>query len=268
MKIFPTTRSVELQVDGSWLTVWFNQPERRNPLTDDVIDDLAEVFHALKEREDIRGVTLRGRGGYFCAGGDLKGFGRLAEGPREDAMRVSTLIGEVLWACNELPQVTIAVIEGAAMAGGLGLACCCDVALGMNDAKFGFSETRIGITPAQIARYVIQKCGYAVGRRLMLTAARFDGAQAAEVGVLDGVATDTDALNALERSVRADVLSCAPGAIAACKSLIIGLERIPDHEKVHFAAENFTRCLRGPEGKEGVASFIEKRRPIWFEETS
>ena len=101
----------------------------------------------------------------------------------------------------------------------------------------------------------------------MLTAARFNGEQAAEFGVLDQVAYDVDALHRLEKSVREDVLSCAPGAVSACKSLIIGLERIPDHEKVHFAAENFTRCLRGPDGKEGVSSFIEKRRPSWHEES-
>ena len=157
MTALPTTRSVALELNNEWLTVWFNQPERRNPLTDDVINDLALVFDAIADRSDIRGVTLRGRGGFFCAGGDLKGFQALATGAADDAIKTSTEIGSVLAKLEALPQVTIAVIEGAAMAGGLGLACCCDVTLGATDAKFGFSETRIGITPAQIGSSLLHQ---------------------------------------------------------------------------------------------------------------
>lgn len=152
------------------------------------------------------------------------------------------------------------------MAGGLGVACCCDVTVGLRDAKFGFSETRIGITPAQIARYVLQKCGYSTGRRLMLTAARFKGEEARALGVLDFVASNTQELEALEQRVKQDVLECAPGAVAACKALIIGMPTTPDEQKVEFAAMNFSGCLQGDEGKEGVASFIEKRKPNWHME--
>ena len=141
---------------------------------------------------------------------------------------MSRRIGHVLAELNALPQVTVAVIEGAAMAGGLGVACCCDVTIGMSDAKFGFSETRIGITPAQIARYVLQKCGYSTGRRLMVTAARFKGDEAGRLGVLDFVAEDADALAGLETKVKRDVLECAPGAVAACKALITGMPATPD----------------------------------------
>jgi isohexenylglutaconyl-CoA hydratase len=136
----------------------------------------------------------------------------------------------------------------------------------MDDAKFAFSETRIGITPAQIARYVLQKCGYAVGRRLMLTAARFKGAEAAALGVLDLAVDSVEALEDAERAIRSDVLGCAPGAIAACKELIVGMPQTPDDEKVIYAAENFSRCLQSDEGKEGVSSFIEKRKPRWHVE--
>ena len=264
----PTTRSVALELNNEWLTVWFNQPERRNPLTDDVINDLALVFGAIADRSDIRGVTLRGRGGFFCAGGDLKGFQALATGAADDAIKTSTEIGSVLAQLEALPQVTIAVIEGAAMAGGLGLACCCDVTLGASDAKFGFSETRIGITPAQIAFYVLQKCGYSTGRRLMLTAARFDGVEAAAMGVLDQVVADSSLLNEAEQQIIGAVLECAPGAVAACKALIRGLPGVESDQRVAFAAENFSTCLQSDEGREGVASFLEKRRPFWFRELS
>ena len=266
MTVLPETRSVQLELEEGWLTVWFNQPERRNPLTDDVVDDLETICAAIENDRAIRGVTFRGRGGFFCAGGDLKSFNAIASGAREQAMRTSTRVGDALADLNALPQVTVAVIEGAAMAGGLGVACCCDVTIGMSDAKFGFSETRIGITPAQIARYVLQKCGYSTGRRLMVTAARFKGDEAGRLGVLDFVAEHADALADLETKVKRDVLECAPGAVAACKALIIGMPATRDSEKVDFAAMNFSGCLQGEEGKEGVASFVEKRKPNWHTE--
>lgn len=266
MSELPTTESLQLELDQGWLTVWFNQPERRNPLTDQVVAELDAVIEACRNRRDIRGITLRGRGGVFCAGGDLKGFQALAEGDREAAIATSNSIGNLLIKVNETPQVTIALIEGAAMAGGLGLACCCDVTIGTADARFAFTETRIGISPAQIARFVIQKCGYSVGRRLMVTAARFKGDVAATYGVLDTVVPAAADLDVAELSIRRDVLGCAPGAIAACKALITGLSTVADDDKVSFAADNFTDCLQGKEGREGVASFLEKRKPNWHVE--
>jgi len=266
MATLPGTKTLALDLEQGWLTVWFNQPERRNPLTDDAVEDLAAVIEAIAPQRDIRGMTIRGKGGFFCAGGDLKGFKAMATGETEASMRMSRRIGDVLADLNALPQVTIAVIEGAAMAGGLGVACCCDVTIGMKDAKFGFSETRIGITPAQIARYVLQKCGYSTGRRLMLTAARFVGEEAGKLGVLDFVADTAEDLSLIEKRVKQDVLECAPGAVAACKALIIGMPGTPDQEKVEFAAQNFSGCLQGDEGKEGVASFLEKRKPNWHTE--
>ena len=125
---------------------------------------------------------------------------------------MSETIGRLLYKLDRLPMVTIALIEGAAMAGGLGLACCCDVTIGTADARFAFSETRIGISPAQIARYVMQKCGDSTGRRLMLSAARFTGDEAARLGILDVVVSDSSGLTEAEKKIRRDVLACAPGA--------------------------------------------------------
>ena len=179
MTTLPATDSVQCELAQGWLTVWFNQPERRNPLTDEVVADLQRICDALQDSRDIRGLTLRGRGGFFCAGGDLKGFQAMATASSDDVIAMSETIGRLLYTLDRLPLVTVAVIEGAAMAGGLGVACCCDVTIGTADARFAFSETRIGISPAQIARYVMQKCGHATGRRLMLSAARFQGEVAA-----------------------------------------------------------------------------------------
>ena len=266
MKKLPNTESVECELDQGWLTVWFNQPERRNPLTDAVVADLQQICDAIEDERSIRGLTLRGRGGFFCAGGDLKGFQNMADASKDDVIAMSETIGRLLYKLDRLPMVSIALIEGAAMAGGLGLACCCDVTIGTADERFAFSETRIGISPAQIARYVMQKCGDSTGRRLMLSAARFAGEQAAELGILDVVVPDAGALNEAEKKIRGDVLACAPGAVVATKALIRDLATLSDEQKMRLAAENFTDCLKGEEGVEGVASFLEKRKPRWHQE--
>ncbi len=266
MTTLPATDSVECEMDNGWLTVWFNQPERRNPLSDEMVADLQRICDALQDDRSVRGLTLRGRGGFFCAGGDLKGFRALATAPNEDVIAMSETVGRLLYSLDRLPMVTVAVIEGAAMAGGLGVACCCDVTIGTADARFAFSETRIGISPAQIARYVMQKCGYATGRRLMLSAARFKGEEAADLGILNIVVPDTEGLATAEARIRSDVLACAPGAVAATKTLIRTLPTLPEEQKMRFAADNFTACLRSEEGVEGVASFLEKRKPNWHQE--
>jgi isohexenylglutaconyl-CoA hydratase len=268
MSQLPLTQTVDLELSNDWLTVWFNQPERRNPLTDAVVQDLISVCDCLMNDHSVRGLTLRGRGGYFCAGGDLKGFQTLTRGDGDTSAAVSTsvLVGELLEKFNRLPQVTLALLEGAAMAGGLGLACCCDVILATHETKFAFSETRIGLSPAQIARYVLQKCGYATGRRLMVTAARFDGTEAYRMGLVDHVENSAEALFAMERQIQADVLGCSPNAIAATKALIAELPSVADEQKIEFAAKNFTTCLQSPDGREGVSAFLEKRKPRWHQE--
>ena len=162
-----------------------------------------------------------------------------------------------------MPQVVVTVIEGAAMAGGLGLACCADVAIVQADAKFAFTETAIGLTPAQISPFVIQKLGYATGRRLMLTAARFDGRESAKLGFADFVAENREDLEAAERQIRKQVLRCAPGAVADIKALVLDLPHQDREAQIQAAAENFTGRMLSDEGREGVASFLEKRKPNW-----
>ena len=255
-----------VEQQGEWLTVWFNQPEKRNPLSTAMTDELLVVLHEVARDRGIRGVTLRGKGGYFCAGGDLAGFHRMFEADRDTVIAMSEQAAVLFAAIDQLPQVTIALVEGAAMAGGLGLVCCCDVALGTRGAKFGFSETQIGITPAQIARYVVAKVGPAVARRLLVTAARFDGECAAQWGLLDIMEDDVSELEAREAALRQDVLRCAPGAIAATKALLRQLPETPAAEIPRLAGENFAYAFMSAEGREGIASFIEKRRPHWYRE--
>lgn len=262
---YPNTNFIEQARDGAWMTLWFNQPEKRNPLTDEAVAELKAIFKVLREDRSVRGVTLRGRGGIFCSGGDLKSFkeGFQTSANRGEIMNMSRGAADLFDGFNSLPQVTICVVEGAAVAGGFGLVCCADVVICSADTKFSMSETMIGLSPAQIAPFVIQRLGYATARRLMLTGARFTGAEAKDLGLADFIAEFEADLIKYETSIHAQVLRCAPGAVADTKALLIALPDLPRDVAVEAAAENFTARMLSGEAREGLTSFFEKRKPSW-----
>lgn len=261
----PPVTALDLEFDQGWLTIWFNQPETRNAMTDDLVGDLKRTLAAVRDQRAVRGITLRGRHGVFCAGGNLKQFREIFQGQasRAQVIEMSKGAAALLDAINEAPQVVLAVIEGAAMAGGFGMACAADAVICEASARFAMTETALGISPAQIAPFVIQKLGYATARRLMLTAARFDGRAAHELGFADFVAEGMPAVEEIERAIRKQVLACAPGAIADTKQLVRALPGLGREEAIQMAAENFADRLLSDEGLEGVASFLEKRKPAW-----
>ncbi len=268
MTKLPDVSAVDPQFKNGWLTIWFDQPENRNALSSELVADLLAVLEAVREDRTVRGITLRGRGGVFCAGGDLKAFNKgQVDGQSRENVIASSKHGAVMFdLINSMPQVTIALIEGAAMAGGFGIACCADVVICEASARFAMTETRIGLSPAQISPFVIQKLGYATARRLMLTAARFDGSEAHALGFADILGDDVDALEAHEMQIRKQVLACAPGAIADTKALILMQPGMSRQEIVQAAAENFAGRMLSEEAHEGIASFLEKRKPIWKSE--
>ncbi|MEM7544716.1 MAG: enoyl-CoA hydratase-related protein [Pseudomonadota bacterium] len=260
----PTTTALDLELAEGWLTVWMNEPEIRNALTAARGNDLRAVCAALQDRRDIRGVTFRGRGGQFCAGGDLRAFREVFQGGarRDDVVALSMGAADLFDAINALPQVTIMAVEGAAMAGGFGLVCVGDVVIAEAGAKFALTETQIGLVPAQIAPFVLQRLGAREGRRLMLTAAKLDAAAAQAVGLVDEVTTDMDAvLAAMEMQVK----RAGPNAVALTKSLILTLPALDRADQAALAAERFADAMLSDEGREGVMSFAQKRKPGWAE---
>lgn len=271
MRRFPPTSALEFEFDKGWLTIWFNQPERRNALSAELAAELQSVLDDVRDDRGVRGITLRGRGGIFCAGGDLKAFqsghqDADSKDPKAGIVALSKSGARIFDTVDTMPQVVVALVEGAAMAGGMGLACCADAVLVETGARFAFTETAIGLTPAQIAPFVLRKFGYSTGRRLMLTAARFNGADAVNLGFADFESADKDGLERIEAGIRKQVLACAPGAIADIKRLILDLPELDRAAQIEAAAENFAGRLLSEEGREGVASFIEKRKPRWAEE--
>lgn len=266
MMALPETHALELKRDGHWLQIRFNQPERRNCLSNELAGELRTVFAALHQNTDIRGVSLRGNGGVFCAGGDLKEFRRIGEAGDQAhnlALEMSKSIADILRLIATAPQLTVSLLEGAAMAGGFGVACAADIVVATADCRFALTETRIGLTPAQIAPYVIPRVGLAKGRRLLLLGADFNGQEAFEMGIVDELAETADGLQQAEAAIRKQLQRCAPGAIAATKEVIRLNEHTELHDFVPQAAELFARCLVSQEGQEGFASFLEKKKPSW-----
>ncbi|MCB1838069.1 MAG: enoyl-CoA hydratase/isomerase family protein, partial [Alcanivoracaceae bacterium] len=175
----PETEFLLLQQDGPFLHVTLNRPEVRNALSTGMAQELMRVFAAVRDDESIRALILRGAGGHFCAGGDIKDMAgaraALASGDQDAMFRFNRAFGEMITVCNELPQTVVAVIEGASLGGGFGLACVSDIAIAHADATFGLPETGLGVIPAQIAPFVVKRIGLTQTRRLALTGIRFKG---------------------------------------------------------------------------------------------
>lgn len=249
---------------GEHLTIWFNRPETRNALSKEMADELAAVLEALP-KTGYRTVVLRGRGGSFCSGGDLKMFRNVFQAgvPREDIVAFNAEFGRTLAAIRALPQLFVVAIEGAAMAGGLGISCLADVVVCTADARFSLTEVTLGIPPAQITPVVMQRIGASEARRLLLTAQKFDGLEAKRIGFAHFVEADADALNARVDVILSDASRCAPGAVALTKQIIGAVSALDEPALVQFAAERFADAMLGDEAREGMRAFGEKRAPDW-----
>ncbi len=264
----PKTNVVLLEEDGDWATLWFNRPEARNALSDELVSDFHEILTYLAGREDIRGITVRGKGEVFCAGGDLKGFKNNFQGARthEDVVADSSQMGHVFLQVKEMPQVMIYLLHGAAMAGGLGMACAADQVIGVKDTRMALTETAIGVVPAQILPHVVNRVGEFNARRIMLTGLRFSAVEGAAFGLVDFLADDMAAAEAQLAELKAGVRRCAPGANAATKKLMAENKLHTQSEMVALAGKAFAQSVQSQEGREGVASFLEKRKPNWVPE--
>ena len=262
MKQFPNTENLILEYTDGWLDIWFNRIENRNALTDSLIADLFSVFSCVHNDREVRGITLRGKGGVFCAGGDLKGMKRISEAgsdAKDLSLEMSMVFGNLFKVINQAPQIIVSVTEGFTLAGGFGVACSSDLIVTMSDTKFALTETRIGLTPSQISPYVINRLGYATARKMMLLGASINGKEAMAIGIADYLASDADNLEEILGDIKSQVFKCSPNAIAITKQVLTMNEYL-DPEK---AADLFSDCIVSDEGKEGFNSFFEKRNPYW-----
>lgn len=244
--------------------VTLNRPEVHNAFNAELISELTDVFTMISDQPSIRMMILRGEGKSFSAGADLEWMKLAALNSREDNEADAGRLAEMLQTLYQMPQMTLALVQGAAMGGGAGLIAACDAAIAMSTATFRFSEVRLGLTPATISPFVIEAIGPRWARALFVTAESFDAAFAEKIGLVQYVAQTTDEMAALEEHLAKLVFAAAPGAVADSKKLVRDVAGRPiDKELGHKTARRIAARRSSPEGKEGVAAFLEKRRPDW-----
>lgn len=267
----PECETLILTAKGSRLDVTLNRPERRNAINGQMAQDFTVLLDWLKNNDAIRLVVLRGAGGHFCAGGDIKerrNLSQITPADGSDPVKErNAQAGRGFLNFQNLPQTTIAAVEGSAFGGGLGYACMADITIVTRGARMGMPETRLGIAPAQIAPFVVKRVGLARARQLALTASRFGGQEAYDYGIAQYICDD-DEMNATLEAVADEVMACAPKASAATKEILLAVGTMPDAELSAFAASRFAELSRGPEGKEGQTAFAEKRKPEWAKPAS
>ncbi|WP_010488801.1 enoyl-CoA hydratase/isomerase family protein [Pseudomonas sp. S9] len=261
----PDLKTLLVNLEQGVLTVTLNRPESRNAMSLSMVEELTQVFSQLNQDRQVRAVVLRGAGGHFCAGGDIKDMAN-ARAVGIDAYReLNRAFGSMLEQAQRLPQVVIALLEGAVLGGGFGLACVSDVAIAADDAKFGLPETTLGILPAQIAPFVAKRIGLTQARRLALTAARFSGQEAARLGLVHFSEASAAAIEQRLDETLAQIKRCAPQANAATKALLLDTELQPLGQLLDDAAQSFANAVLSPEGIEGTMAFVQKRTPGWAE---
>jgi methylglutaconyl-CoA hydratase len=242
-----------------------NRPEVRNAFNETMIAELTQAFQSADADESIRAVVLTGHGPAFCAGADLnwmkKMSGYTLKENHADAMELATMLNTIYM----MKKPTIARVHGPAFAGGMGLVAACDIAVAAQDAEFCLSEVKLGLIPATIGPYVVAAIGERYARRYFLSAERFSAAEAFRIGLVHELAS-MDELDATVNALLGHLIVASPAAIAASKELIRAVARAPIDEKMIVdTATRISVARVSADGKEGIRSFLEKRKPAWIE---
>jgi methylglutaconyl-CoA hydratase len=242
--------------------ITLDRPEAMNAFDAELVEKLTTVFADASRDASVRAILLQAEGRAFSAGADLAWMRAMADAPEavnlDDARRLARLMQTV----DVSPKPTIARVQGAAFGGALGLIACCDVAIASGDAVFCVSEVRLGLVPSVIGPYLVRAVGVRAARRLTVTAERFGAAEALRLGLVHAV-VETGALDsAVERSL-ASALEGGPEAIAAAKSLFADLSRPVDDATMEETSKRIAAIRAGAEAREGVAAFLDKRKPGW-----
>jgi methylglutaconyl-CoA hydratase len=257
---------VERKEGVAWITL--NRPELRNAFDDALITSLKNCFSDLETDKSIRVVVLAGNGSAFCAGADLNWMKRMAGYGLDQNLADARALADMLAALDRLPMPTIARVHGPAFAGGTGLVAACDIAVGTPQAKFCFSEAKLGLSPATISPYVMRAIGERAARRYFLTAEVFDAAEALRIGLLSALVASHE-LDATLEQIIGNLLAGGGEAHAKIKQLIRAVAgRTVDEALVADTARRIAEIRVSSEGKEGIASFLDKRKPSWTDRRS
>jgi methylglutaconyl-CoA hydratase len=257
--------NIELDVSPEGTAVLLlNRPQKRNAFNAEVIEELTDAFETLAKNPECRLVLIRGAGPVFSAGADLEWMKAASHYSEKENEEDAYAMAEMLRRCFELPQVTVALLHGAAMAGACGLAAAADIAIAQRGTIFSFSEVKLGIIPATISPYIINAIGPRWARALFVTAERFDAEVAAKIGLVHHVVEDETSMDKLVEHYASLVYDASPAAIADTKSLVAEVTgEIIDVGLGHKTAKRLAHRRVSEQGKEGLSAFLEKRKPSW-----
>ncbi|QJR14960.1 enoyl-CoA hydratase/isomerase family protein [Usitatibacter palustris] len=256
--------TIVIEHQGPIGLVTLNRPERHNAFDDALINDLTEALRSMEAEDSVRAIVISGAGPSFSAGADLDWMKRAAGYSKDENQRDAMALGALMRTLDHLRKPTIARVHGAAIGGGVGLVACCDIAVSLSTAQFGFSEVKLGLIPAVISPYVIAAVGARSARRYFLTGERFDAAEAYRIGLVHDLAQDEADLDEKIGNIIDAMMLAGPVAQREAKDLIRAVANRPMHSEIlQDTAERIAKIRTSPEGREGIAAFLEKRKASW-----
>jgi methylglutaconyl-CoA hydratase len=262
----PAYTTLEVQSRHGVGIVWMNRPDVRNAFNETMIAEMTRAFEAFDADPAVRAVVLAGLGPAFCAGADLNWMKKMAGYGFEENHADALALARMLNRLATLSKPTVARVHGPAFAGGMGLVAACDIAVATYDVEFCLSEVKLGLIPATIGPYVAAAIGERMARRYFLTAERFNAAEAYRIGLVQELCP-AEELDGAVNAILGHLVAAGPAALAATKDLIRAVTHRPVTEEViNDTATRIATVRASAEGKEGIRSFLEKRRPAWAEE--
>lgn len=262
-----TFNTIELEyAEKGFATLWLNRPEKNNAFNAEMIRELVLAIDQVQANKNLRFLLLRGRGKHFCAGADLAWMQQSAQMDFNANLNDARELAELMYSFYHLKLPTLAVVQGAAFGGAVGLVACCDMAIGAHDALFSLSEVRIGLAPAVISPFVVKAMGERAARRYAMTGERFSGERARELGLLSETYAAAELDDALHGWLDNLMLN-SPQAMRASKDLLREASSASVSPALRRYTENAIARIRvSPEGQEGLNAFLEKRKPRWLGE--
>ena len=262
----PNFDSLLLTIEHHVATITLNRPDKRNAFNDNVIREITEVFKFCGEQDNIRVVVLTANGKAFCAGADLNWMRAMADYTREENLADADKLAQMLATIYHCPKPTIAAIQGDVYAGGMGLVAACDIAIAVKNANFCLSEVKLGLIPATISPYVIRAMGARAAHRYFLTAEVFDAKEAKKIGFIHDRVDEEEFKQNLDTLVK-HLVNASPNAVKVCKKLVqdVAFAEI-DEKLISETVAGIADIRASAEGKEGVQSFLQKRKPSWLSE--
>lgn len=264
MQNLPQFDSLLLEIKDHVATITLNRPDKRNAFNDDVISELTQVFKFCGEQDDVRAVVLTGNGKAFCAGADLNWMRAMADYTRDENLADADKLAQMLATIYHCPKPTVAAIQGDVYAGGMGLVATCDIAIAVDTANFCLSEVKLGLIPATISPYVIRVMGARQAHRYFLTAEVFGAAEAKAIGFVHEVMGESELSDKVAQVVK-HLVNASPNAVKVCKKLVQNVAFAEIDEKlISHTVTGIADIRASDEGKEGVQSFLQKRKPNWL----